>query len=62
MAKATVPRYLRPGSVRNERFLNYPRDKTRPNDTDEPKRSRILTESGHVISTESGLQLRKEQN
>lgn len=25
MAKATVPRYLRPGSIRRERIVNLPR-------------------------------------
>lgn len=62
MAKATIPRYLRPGSVRQERFLNYPRDKTRPNDTDEPKTFALLTEAGNRITTEAGVAIRKEQN
>lgn len=62
MAKATIPRYLRPGSVRQERFLNFPRDKTRPNDTDKPKTFRILTEGGNPITTEAGDPIRKEQN
>lgn len=62
MAKATVPRYLRPGSVRQERIVNWPRHKTRPNDTDEPQTFRILTEGGNRITTEAGDPIRKEQN
>lgn len=59
MAKAYVPRYLR--TVRQERIINWPRDKTRPNDTDLPKVSHILTAAGLYISAESGLHIRKEQ-
>lgn len=62
MAKATVPRYVRPGTLRQERFLNYPRDKTRPNDTDEPKSYALLTEGENRITTEAGVAIRKEQN
>lgn len=61
MAKATVPRYLRPGSVRQERIVNWPRDKARPNDTDVPKTSHILAQDLDKITAESGLHLRKEQ-
>lgn len=62
MAKATIPRYLRPGSVRQERFLNFPRSKIRPNDTDVPATFKLLTEAGSRITTEAGDPIRKEQN
>lgn len=62
MAKATVPRYLRPGNVRRERITNFPRSRIRPNDTDLPKVSHILTEAGDYITTEDGFHLRKEQS
>lgn len=61
MAKASVPRYLRPGTVRQERIVNFPRDQMRPNDTDLPKVSHIMTAAGLYISAESGLHIRKEQ-
>ena len=62
MAKATIPRYLRPGSIRQERIINWPRHKLRPNDTDIPASSKILAESGDRLAAESGDRIRKEQS
>lgn len=61
MAKATKPRYLRPGSIRRERIINFPRKLLRRGPTEPPSPNTILTEAGDQLLSEAGQFLRTEQ-
>lgn len=57
MAKATVPRYIRPGRIRQERIVNFPRKKL---DRVPPTPNTILAENGNQLLAENGNFLRTE--
>lgn len=58
MAKATVPRYIRPGTIRQERLINFPAKKLK---RVPPSPNTILTEAGDQLLAEDGKYLRTEQ-
>lgn len=60
MAKS-VPRYLRPGSIRRERIVNFPRKLLKRGPTGDQSPNTILAENGNQLQAESGSFLRTEQ-
>lgn len=59
MAKATVPRYIRPGKIRQERIVNFPRTKLKKQ-TGDTSPNTILAENGNQLLAENGNFLRTE--
>lgn len=57
MAKATIPRYIRPGSIRQERLINFPAKKLK---RVPPSPNTILAENGNQLMAENGNFLRTE--
>lgn len=60
MAKATVPRYIRPGSLRQERLVNLPRKLLKKQPAGDQSPNTILAESGYQLQAENGQFLRTE--
>ena len=61
MAKAIIPRYIRPGSIRQERLISFPAKKLRRQPAGDQSPNTILAESGDQLRAESGAYLRTEQ-